>query len=76
MTQTSDCPESGASPLKQAYFEAMQELRYYKALVGSFMAGEVQDGANDLSGIIMSQWGRRRQEEARKQAALLRGPVQ
>ena len=75
MTQTSDCPESGASPLKQAYFEAMQELRYYKALVGSFMAGEVQDGANDLSGVIMAQWGRRRQEEARKQAALLRSKV-
>lgn len=76
MTQTSDCPQDGPSPLKQAYFDTKQELRYYKALVGSFMSGEVQDGANDLSGFILAQWGRKRHEEARKQAALLRGPLQ
>lgn len=63
------------SPLKQAYFEAMQELNYYKSLVTSFMTGEVQIGANDLSGSIMAQWGRRRQEEARKQAAILRSKI-
>jgi hypothetical protein len=71
MTQTSE----GPSPLKQAYAEAMQELHYYKALVGSFMTGEVQAGANDLSGVIMAQWGRKRLNEALKQAALLRGNI-
>ena len=57
--------------LKERVVEAEADRDYYKGLVEAFFKGEVT-GVGGLEEHVLAQWGRRRIEEMRKQAALLR----
>lgn len=57
--------------LKQRLIEAEEAAAYYHSLVETFFTGDIPNGAS-INHLVMAKWGRKRLEEQKSTAALLR----
>lgn len=57
--------------LKQRVLEAEEEAKLFRSMVDAFFSGDVPDNALPEH-FILAKWGRKRHEENRNTAALLR----
>ena len=60
------------SELKERLIDAEAERDYLLSLVETFETGELPAGGADFRHFIFAKWGRKRQDEMKKQPTLLR----
>jgi hypothetical protein len=57
--------------LKQRVLDAEERVAYLESLLETFFTGDVPNGAS-LNHFVLAKWGRKRLEEQKSTAALLR----